>query len=116
VAKRAVDLLDRPRASSPVGPGNRLVTTAFTVVPRLYDALVGPLAKLFTHGPPAADDPGNVLAPRTPDGAVSGGWTVLGTRRDPAGTTPGAPPGRGAGGDRTPGASAGGPRPAGGAR
>lgn len=106
VARRAVALLDRPRLSAPVGPGNRLVTTAFTLVPKLYDVLVGPLARLATHGPPAGDDPGNVREPRSDDGSVSGGWTFTGRARRPGARTPGAPPGRGAGGgDDTPAGS-----------
>ncbi|MGW5740590.1 SDR family NAD(P)-dependent oxidoreductase [Amycolatopsis sp. NPDC003861] len=48
VAAAITRLADRPRrhVSVPVGPGNPLVIIGFRLLPRLYDRLVGPLARL----------------------------------------------------------------------
>ncbi len=64
VAAAALRLIDHPRRNVEVGATNRLITLGFTLLPRLYDAIVTPLfdvaATDLRHPTPAG--PGNVLA------------------------------------------------------
>ncbi len=64
VARTVVGVLDRPRKRVGVGPANLILKAGFTLTPKLYDALVGPLFALAATDPqevpPTA---GNVLQP-----------------------------------------------------
>jgi hypothetical protein len=65
VAKVVLARLDRPRKRTQVGLANNLMRFGFTVLPGVYDALVGPLFRfaatdLTRPQPPVA---GNVLHP-----------------------------------------------------
>jgi short-subunit dehydrogenase len=66
VARTILELVDRPRKRVQVGLVNGLVRFAFTAVPGVHDAVVGPLVRLvatdFTR--PRPPDPGNVLSSR----------------------------------------------------
>ncbi len=65
VAKVIVRTLDQPRPTVQVGPANRLMQLGFTLTPRLFDALVGPLAALAAlERETTPSGPGNVLNPR----------------------------------------------------
>lgn len=68
VADAALRLIDHPRRNVEVGAANRFVALGFTLLPRLYDALVTPLFEVGAtdrrHPVPAG--PGNVLQP-TPE-------------------------------------------------
>lgn len=77
VARRILDLADGRRVGSQVGPANHLLRLGFTVLPRVYDAIVGPAFRIL-----AADlqrsvepGPGNVLAPDEDRNALRAGWT-----------------------------------------
>ncbi len=73
VADRVVAALDRPRARVSVGPVNPLMTAGFVLLPRVYDALVGPLfARLALEPEAVADGTGNVLAPQDGDHRLRG--------------------------------------------
>jgi len=64
VAKVIHDLLDDPRKRTQVGPANDFMRLGFSVLPGLYDVLVGPLFKLAALDAtrPLAAHAGNVLA------------------------------------------------------
>jgi NAD(P)-dependent dehydrogenase (short-subunit alcohol dehydrogenase family) len=65
VAKAIVRTLERPRAHVNVGISNTMTVFGFTVLPRLFDALVGPLFALAAmERRQPASGPGNVLSPR----------------------------------------------------
>ncbi len=65
VARAIVRTLDRPKHTVQVGPANRMMQLGFTVTPKLFDVLVGPLAALAAREQePARPTEGNVLRPR----------------------------------------------------
>ncbi len=67
VARTIAGVLDRPRKRVGVGPGNLVMKAGFTLTPRLYDALVGPLSSLAGTDPaPVPPTSGNVLEPNEP--------------------------------------------------
>lgn len=65
VAKMIGGVLDHPRPRVDVGPVNALMKLGFSLTPKIFDTLVGPLAAVATRdrekAPPGA---GNVLAPK----------------------------------------------------
>lgn len=68
VAKKIIGLIDHPHPRTNVGPANRLMVLGFTVTPRLFDVLVGPLMRVVGLSRETVEPhPGNVLSP-TPDG------------------------------------------------
>lgn len=74
VARAIVDCVDRPRREVSVGRLNVVLRAGFTVLPGVYDVLVGPLMRLagLSRQPVAAHD-GSVFAPNPPGEAVRGG-------------------------------------------
>jgi short-subunit dehydrogenase len=75
VGRAIVDCADRPRREVSVGRLNTVMRFGFTVLPGVYDVLVGPLMRLggLSRRPVDPHD-GIVFAPN-PDGeAVRGGW------------------------------------------
>lgn len=74
VAHRIVETLDHPRDRVSVGIANPLMRAGFSLLPKVYDALVGPLFAVIATKP-AAQDPttGNVFEPRDEFEAVDGG-------------------------------------------
>jgi NAD(P)-dependent dehydrogenase (short-subunit alcohol dehydrogenase family) len=66
VAKAVLRVLDHPRDRRQVGFANNLMRAGFTLAPRVFDALVGPMFSVAaldrTRQAPAI--PGSVLAPR----------------------------------------------------
>lgn len=67
VARTIVRAIDRPRKRVGVGPGNLLVKAGFTLTPKLYDVLVGPLFSLTGTDPASvAPTAGPVLEPNQP--------------------------------------------------
>lgn len=65
VAKAIVRTLERPRPHVNVGISNAMTVFGFTVLPRLFDVLVGPLFSLAaTERRQPASGPGNVLSPQ----------------------------------------------------
>ncbi|MGQ0629825.1 MAG: SDR family NAD(P)-dependent oxidoreductase [Sporichthyaceae bacterium] len=74
VARAIVGALDRPRERINVGVANPLIKFGFTVLPRVFDALVGPLFHLLASKPGTQEPTtGNVLEPGEGTGAVRGG-------------------------------------------
>ncbi|MGQ0623769.1 MAG: SDR family NAD(P)-dependent oxidoreductase [Sporichthyaceae bacterium] len=74
VARAIVRALDRPRARINVGVANPLIKAGFTVLPRVFDVLVGPLFQLLASKPGIQEPTaGNVLESRDEAGAVRGG-------------------------------------------
>lgn len=86
VARRIWRLVDHPSPRTQVGSANNLMRFGFTTLPRVFDALVGPLflvaAKDRTS--PVPPGPGNVLAPRPSGNALHGrqGPPLLGVARN----------------------------------
>jgi hypothetical protein len=75
VARAVVRAVDHPRRNKQSGFANPLVILGFRLFPPLYDALVGPLLKVFglaEHEVPPND--GNVFAPRGERNATHGRW------------------------------------------
>ncbi|MGC4896242.1 SDR family NAD(P)-dependent oxidoreductase [Micromonospora sp. DT31] len=75
VARAIAHLLDRPRRELSVGRLNLIMRFGFTVLPGMYDVLVGPLMRLagLSRQPVAAHE-GIVFAPNPAGEAVRGGW------------------------------------------
>lgn len=75
VARAIVDCADRPRREVSVGRVNLVMRVGFTMLPGVYDALVGPLMRLLglTDRPVAPHD-GTVFAPDPATASVRGGW------------------------------------------
>ena len=74
VAKALVDSLDRPRDRVSVGRLNPLMRLGFTVLPGVFDRIVGPLYRLVAQKPGTqAPTTGNVFAPVAELEAVTGG-------------------------------------------
>src|SRR4051794_5675409 len=65
VARVILDRLDHPRARTQVGLPNDLLRFGFSVLPALYDAVVGPAMRFLARDIDRDDDPpdGNVLDP-----------------------------------------------------
>ncbi|MER6593731.1 SDR family NAD(P)-dependent oxidoreductase [Micromonospora purpureochromogenes] len=75
VARAIVDCADRPRREISVGRVNLIMRAGFTVLPGVYDALVGPLMRwggLTDRQVPPHE--GVVFAPNPAGEAVRGGW------------------------------------------
>ncbi|MFG1919500.1 SDR family NAD(P)-dependent oxidoreductase [Micromonospora sp. NPDC048898] len=74
VARAIVDCVDRPRREVSVGRLNVVLRAGFTVLPGVYDVLVGPLMRVLgLSGRPVAAHDGSVFAPNPADQAVRGG-------------------------------------------
>ncbi|WP_285794129.1 SDR family NAD(P)-dependent oxidoreductase [Micromonospora sp. NBRC 107095] len=74
VARAIVDCVDRPRREVSVGRLNVVLRAGFTVLPGVYDVLVGPLMRAAgLSGRPVAAHDGSVFAPNPAGEAVSGG-------------------------------------------
>ncbi|MBM0277865.1 SDR family NAD(P)-dependent oxidoreductase [Micromonospora tarensis] len=74
VARAIVDCVDRPRREVSVGRLNVVLRAGFTVLPGVYDVLVGPLMRLAgLSGQPVAAHDGSVFAPNPTGEAVRGG-------------------------------------------
>ncbi|MEU4552286.1 SDR family NAD(P)-dependent oxidoreductase [Micromonospora violae] len=74
VARAIVDCADRPRREVSVGRLNVVMRAGFTVLPGLYDVLVGPLVRLAgLSGRSVAANDGSVFAPNPAGAAVRGG-------------------------------------------
>lgn len=64
VARTIVEVIDLPKKRVGVGSANLLMKAGFTLTPKLYDVLVGPLFSVAGVDPdPAPDSSGNVLKP-----------------------------------------------------
>ncbi|WP_433318123.1 SDR family NAD(P)-dependent oxidoreductase [Micromonospora chersina] len=75
VARAMADCVDRPRREVSVGRLNVVMRFGFTVLPGVYDVLVGPLMRLAgLTDRPVAPHPGIVFAPNPAGEAVRGGW------------------------------------------
>jgi len=76
VARAIVSCVDRGRARVSVGPANPLIVAGFRLLPRVYDALVGPLLHVasLTRRPGTEPSTGNVLAPDPAGEAEHGPW------------------------------------------
>jgi NAD(P)-dependent dehydrogenase (short-subunit alcohol dehydrogenase family) len=69
VARAMVAALDRPRDRVSVGPANYVMRAGFSLLPGVFDALVGPLFRLIATKPePCPPTAGNVLRPRDESG------------------------------------------------
>ncbi|MFY0409362.1 SDR family NAD(P)-dependent oxidoreductase [Solicola sp. PLA-1-18] len=86
VARAALRQIDKPRDRTQVGVANGVMRLGFTVLPKVFDAIVGPIfpvgATDLTH--PVEAGTGNVLAPRPQDDRLRGqqGNAVLGIVRN----------------------------------
>ena len=75
VARAIVHCADRPRREISVGRLNVVMRFGFTVLPGLYDVLVGPLMRLAgLSNQPVAPHDGIVFTPNPAGEAVRGGW------------------------------------------
>jgi NAD(P)-dependent dehydrogenase (short-subunit alcohol dehydrogenase family) len=75
VADAILSLADRPRAEKSVGATNRLIEFGFTVLPGVYDALVGPLMRRGgLSRRPVSPQTGNVFAPQVRVEGGPGRW------------------------------------------
>ena len=75
VARRIVRVVDHPRRLTQSGLFNPLIIAGFRVLPGVYDALVGPLLRVFGFSRrPADPGEGNVFAPRTDADRTHGRW------------------------------------------
>ncbi|WDZ87875.1 SDR family NAD(P)-dependent oxidoreductase [Micromonospora cathayae] len=75
VARAIVASVDRPRRETPVGKANLVLRFGFTVLPGLYDVLVGPLVRAAgLSRRPVAPHAGVVFAPDPTGEALRGGW------------------------------------------
>lgn len=82
MARAVADCIESPHKHVDVGPGNKIVTLGFRLMPWVYDRVVGPLARLVVfRGPAVPPSDGNVLSPIPGREAERGGWSLLGTRR-----------------------------------
>ncbi|MGX4655523.1 SDR family NAD(P)-dependent oxidoreductase [Micromonospora sp. SCSIO 07396] len=93
VARAIARCADRPRREVSVGRVNLLMRGGFTIVPGIYDALVGPLMRRGgLTGQPVAPHDGVVFTPDPAGAAVRGGWlpelsALLRRAGTPAGAT-----------------------------
>lgn len=75
VARRVLATLDQPRRVVQAGLFNPLITTAFRLVPGLYDVLVGPmLQKLAIANDEVQPTEGNVFRSEPEGNATEGRW------------------------------------------
>jgi NAD(P)-dependent dehydrogenase (short-subunit alcohol dehydrogenase family) len=78
VARAVLSTVDRPRRIVQAGLLNPLITTAFRLVPGVFDALVGPLLQRLAIGnddvPPTE---GNVFESRPAGNATEGRWRSI---------------------------------------
>ncbi|NEK56925.1 SDR family NAD(P)-dependent oxidoreductase [Geodermatophilus sabuli] len=75
VARAVLARLDRPRRLVQSGVANPVVIAGFRLLPAVYDALVGPLFRVFAlAGDDAAPTEGNVFASRPERNAKDGRW------------------------------------------
>lgn len=76
VARAIVSCVDRGRARVSVGPANPVIVAGFRLLPKVYDALVGPLLHVasLTRRPGTQPSTGNVLAPNSAGEAEHGPW------------------------------------------
>jgi hypothetical protein len=75
VASAIVKVAGHPRRSTSVGWTNPLIRLGFSMVPTVYDALVGPLMRLGGLSRERAEaNSGNVLAPLPALAATSASW------------------------------------------
>lgn len=80
VALAVAAALDHPRNRVGVGPANLVLRVGFALVPRAYDALVGPLYRLLGVGRlPVPPTVGNVLTPTEDLEGVHGDSQLIGT-------------------------------------
>ena len=78
VARAVVARLDRPRRLVQSGFANPAVIAGFRLLPAVYDALVGPLFRVFAlSGDGAQPSEGNVFASRPERNAKDGRWHGL---------------------------------------
>ena len=75
IARRVLEVADRPRRSGQVGIANNVIRFGFTSVPWAFDRLVGPLFSVVAQDlvAPVVRGPGNVLATHQADNALRGG-------------------------------------------
>lgn len=74
VARAIVAAVDRPCDRVSVGAANRVMRAGFTFLPRVFDAVVGPVFRAAATKPgPCPPTTGNVLEPRDEQEATSGG-------------------------------------------
>ncbi len=74
VARAVVRTIDHPRRVVDVGVANPLMVLGFTVLPRVFDALVGPLFSMAAQDRrQPATGPGNVLQPQPELEQIKGG-------------------------------------------
>ncbi|GGO24106.1 SDR family NAD(P)-dependent oxidoreductase [Micromonospora parathelypteridis] len=74
VARAIVNCVDRPRREVSVGRLNVVLRAGFTVLPGVYDMLVGPLMRVAgLSGRPVAAQDGSVFTPNPAGEAVRGG-------------------------------------------
>ncbi len=82
MARAVADCIENPHKHVDVGPGNKIVTLGFQLLPWVYDRLVGPLAQVAVfRGSNVPPSDGNVLSPAPDREAERGGWSLLATRR-----------------------------------
>lgn len=75
VARAIAHCVDRPRREVSVGRLNVVMRFGFTVLPGIYDVLVGPLMRLAgLSRQPVAPHDGVLFAPDPDSAAVRGGW------------------------------------------
>ena len=78
VAADIVARIDRPRRLTQSGFANPLIILGFRALPFVYDALVGPLLKVFGYAHDGAGPTeGNVFKPMAAGEATSGPWKGL---------------------------------------
>jgi NAD(P)-dependent dehydrogenase (short-subunit alcohol dehydrogenase family) len=74
VARAIEGVLESPRDRVSVGPANAVMKLGFSLLPKVYDGLVGPLISVLATRPGHLDPtPGNVLTPLEDGEAVRGG-------------------------------------------
>ena len=69
VAEAILDVADGNRRRSQVGSLNDVMRLGFSLAPRVYDVLVGPLSRRVIRHGRADDSPGNVIEPGPGSGA-----------------------------------------------
>jgi NADP-dependent 3-hydroxy acid dehydrogenase YdfG len=76
VARRALFAADHSWVRSQVGAGNDVIRFGFNALPRVYDALVGPLFSVVAQDltTPVVRGPGNVLSSRQEANTLRGDW------------------------------------------
>jgi len=83
-AHAVIRAIDRPRHTVDVGPANKVMRAGFSLFPRMFDALVGPLFSLTGRDQTGATPgPGNVFESQSELNRVHGeqGSSVVATAR-----------------------------------